>query len=157
MLKKENGATILKPMIYDERENLKHPIPRPMELSVVGKTLTQKEWTKFCASVKPKKLLHYCERKHDGSILFFGENGLDAAKMLHTKFKDRFHFALSCKNKILAMVSLGLCKERDIPVYEIKYQENNNTKCYVSNPEVTHFASAITANEILSMTNLKIA
>lgn len=144
-------------MLYDEREHLKHPIPRPMEINVLGQKLTNKEWTKFSEQIlKYNKYLEWCERKHDGSLLFFGESGIDAAVLLHKKYPTRFHFTMFCIDKDRALVGTALAREKELPIMEVSYKKTRNDIQHINDPELLQKLSG-TKGESPGNMNIKLA
>lgn len=123
-------------MLYDEREHLKHPIPRPMEINVVGQKLTDIEWQKFCErTLKENKYLEWCERRGNGSLIFFGESGIDAAVELHKKFPERFHFTMACIDKDRAKVAIALALAKELPLMEVSFQKTRNDRENINDPD----------------------
>ncbi len=122
MLLKEKGLS----QLYDKRHHLKHPIPYPMEIKPIGKTLTLGEWEKFCKQHLPPKVQHNCERKIDGTVVFIGEGGLDALMSFQEKFKTRFHLRMICKTKNNAIEWLQLAQKRGLDIQELHYKNGHS-------------------------------
>ncbi len=122
---------VVKPMsqLYKERQHLQHPIPRPLEIRTTGKALTVYEWNKFYNNLTDK-LQESCEHKKDGTMLFLGEYGLDAAITLQNirKYKDRFHFIMTCSNESNAIYALQAANEVGLNVSEVHYKNNRHDK-----------------------------
>lgn len=121
--------------INDERQHLKQTIPRTLLIQTIGNPLTEQEWKKFCMRHLIPKLQHCCERKHDGSIHFFGEFGLNAALILQHKFKGRFHFVLNCDSSENACRALFIARELDLKISEVHYKNSHNETIHVNDKE----------------------
>ncbi len=109
-----------------KRQHLKHPIPVPIAFQPIGKTLTNKEWVKFCSQELLPKSQHYCERKGDGSISFLGEGSIDALIAFQKKFKNRFHFRMICSDEQNASRGIELIGPNHLIVEELRYKDDKH-------------------------------
>lgn len=141
--------TTEKQMIYGKRQHIQHPVPRPMEFNVVGSTLSEREWNKFKAdSLIPNKLERYSEHRGDGSLVFFGEGGLDAALLLQNKYPERFHFIMSCQHKNAALVEFIIAKDKGLRVLELEYKTKpNETQNVSGSVDLEKFVEEITQEQ----------
>lgn len=130
---KENAKPISQ--IYNERQHLKHPIPRPLEITTT-KVITLLEWKKFYSKLE-NHLQQSCEHKKDGTITFLGEYALDAALALqHRKrFNGKFHFIMSCADKSTALESVKSANQNHLDLSEIHYFDDKLEKVSVSGKE----------------------
>ena len=110
---------------FGERQHLKKPIPRPIVVKPIGKTLTEAEWNRFSKRSLNNKTTQYCIRKKDGTISFIGEGGINILGVFLDNFKERFHARLICSNEDLAKEGLLLARKNGITIYEIHYKMGN--------------------------------
>ena len=110
---------------YKARQHLKHPIPYPMEVMAIGKTLTKMEWDKFSQQHLNAKMRLNCERNHNGTLIFIGERGFEALTHFQEKFANRFHLRMICANQILADQWLKLAIDNTIQIEELHYRNEH--------------------------------
>ena len=113
-----------KPQYYHSREHLKHPIPIPMEIIAIGKTLTENEWHNFCKRNIDTKALLNCTRNHNGTLSFIGGGSLDGLIKFQHKFGKRFHLKIICANKYTADLGLTIAKAKNLTLNEIQYKND---------------------------------
>ena len=105
---------------FGERQHLKKPIPRPIVVKPIGKTLTEAEWNRFSKRSLNNKTTQYCIRKKDGTISFIGEGGINILGVFLDNFKERFHARLICSNEDLAKEVAQLFNEYGYQNTEVK-------------------------------------
>lgn len=110
---------------FGERQHLKKPIPHPIVVKPIGKTLTEEEWNRFSKKLLNNKTAQYCNRKKDGTISFLGEGGISILGTFLDNFKERFHARLICTNVELAKEGLLLARKNGAAITEIHYKIGN--------------------------------
>jgi len=121
---KQNHPNTKITMHVAHRQHLQHPIPVNMEITPIGKTLTELEWNKFIAELSQKEM-QYCQRTLNGHIVFQGEGGLAALKQFHSKFNSRFKFKMTCDNLEHAIEGTRLATKQGIQMAEICYKNGH--------------------------------
>ncbi len=112
--------------IHDKkRQHLKSPIPFPLEITPLGKTLTNGEWDHFCKDHLTSKDMECCQRRKNGKLLFLGEGGMDAVITFQKKFKDRFHLRMICANQKFAIEGIRLATQKALDIHEVHYKNGH--------------------------------
>lgn len=144
-------------MLYNKRQHIQHTTPRPLIVKPVGGTLSRIEWEKFSKKyLVPEKLHHFCERSGSGSLVFFGESGVDGAAILQQKYPERFHFILDCQDKDTAIIGLALSQETGLKVFEVVYKDDNKQIHNINDPQdLTDLTKE--GEQIIRVKNVKLA
>lgn len=130
------ASSSLMTQVYEERQHLKHPIPRSLEIQTIGHTLTELEWMKFKKRNLNQKLQQYVVRKQEGTLHFYGEYGVDAALILKQKFPHRFHFKLISDTKDTASLGLLMANQLGIPISEAQFKNDRYEKVNVNDKRI---------------------
>lgn len=140
------------------RNHLQHSAPKSLEIRPQGNSLTRHEWEKFCTRMlTPKKLDQCSEYRHDGSLVFTGENGLDAAFELQEKYPHRFHISMFCHDKNSALVALSLAAQKGLLVSSIEYRGEKNEPITVNQKQaILDLTQEADINEILSKNTVRL-